>query len=328
MNSLRLRMQGNILIIGASGQIGIELTNALRAKYGRDCVIAADVREATHPILLDGPFEVLDTLDKKAVASTVERHTIRQVYQLAALLSATSEKYPEKAWDLNMNGLFVLLEMCRQGKIDRLYWPSSIAAFGPTSPKKCTPQVTVMEPTSVYGISKLAGERWCEYYHQKYGVDVRSLRYPGLIGYHSDPGGGTTDYAVDIFYSALETGSYTSFLGPDTMLPMMMMEDAIRATIEIMEAPTESVRVRSSYNLAGMSFTPAELAAEIRKHIPGFAISYEPDFRQQLADSWPDSIDDSAARDDWGWAPRVDLARLTETMLTEIQKKKTVGSET
>lgn len=321
-------MQGRILIIGASGQIGVELTNALRARHGIDHVVAADLRETAPAALTEGPYETLDTLDRSRVEAVIEKHEIRVVYQLAALLSATSEKYPEKAWDLNMNGLFIMLELCRKGKLDRLYWPSSIAVFGPTSPKEMTPQVTVMEPTSVYGISKQAGERWCEYYHRKFGVDVRSIRYPGLIGYNSDPGGGTTDYAVDIFHAALEQGRYTSFLSPDTMLPMMMMEDAIRATIELMEAPAEKVRIRSSYNLAGMSFTPAMIAREIQNHLPEFEIDYSPDFRQELADSWPDSIDDSAARNDWGWKPEFDLPALTSTMLREVQKKKAVTSET
>jgi nucleoside-diphosphate-sugar epimerase len=321
-------MQGNILIIGASGQIGIELTSALREKLGRDRVIAADLRDTNHPVLTDGPFVKLDTLDAAAVEDTITRYKVTEVYQLAALLSATAEKHPTYAWDLNMNGLFILLELCRKGAIRKLYWPSSIAVFGPTSPKAMTPQTTIMEPTSVYGISKLAGERWCEYYHLRYGVDVRSLRYPGLIGYKSDPGGGTTDYAVDIFHSAAEHGHYTCFLSEHTMLPMMMMDDAIRATIELMEAPAEHVRIRSSYNLAGMSFTPAMISDEIRKHQPSFTISYAPDFRQQLADSWPDSIDDAEARAHWGWKPEYDLARLTEKMLHEIGKKKAVGTET
>jgi nucleoside-diphosphate-sugar epimerase len=321
-------MQGNILIIGASGQIGTELVLALRAKWGNDRVIAADLRETDNPDLLAGPYITLDTLDKEAVAAAIDKFQVEEVYQLAALLSATSERFPDKAWDLNMNGLFILLELCRSGQVKKLFWPSSIAVFGPTSPREMTPQRTIMEPTSVYGISKQAGERWCEYYHLKYGVDVRSIRYPGLIGYRSAPGGGTTDYAVDIFYSALEKGHYECFLSAQTMLPMMMMEDAIRATIELMEAPAESVKIRSSYNLAGMSFTPESISAEIARHLPGFTISYRPDFRQQLADSWPDSIDDSAARTDWGWKPQFDLSRLTEKMLSEIRKKKSAMSVT
>ncbi|MFN8776019.1 MAG: NAD-dependent epimerase/dehydratase family protein [Flavobacteriales bacterium] len=321
-------MQGTILVIGASGQIGTELVTALRQKWGDKRVIAADLRPTDQPELLSGPYIQLDTLDRSAVESVIDHYQITEVYQLAALLSATAERHPEKAWDLNMNGLFILLELCRAGKVSKLFWPSSIAVFGPTSPRLLTPQRTIMEPTSVYGISKQAGERWCEYYHLKHGVDVRSLRYPGLIGYRSAPGGGTTDYAVDIFYSAVENDSYTCFLSAGTMLPMMMMEDAIRATIELMETPASSVKIRSSYNLAGMSFTPEMIGQEIRKHQPGFRLDYVPDFRQSLADSWPDSIDDSAARDDWGWKPEYDLARLTEKMLVEIRRKKQASGET
>jgi len=321
-------MQGKTLVIGAAGQIGIELVIALRNERGGDQVIAADLRETTHPDLLSGLFITLNTLDKKAVEAVIDEHGVTEVYQLAALLSATAERNPELAWDLNMNGLFHLLELCRSGKIKKLFWPSSIAVFGPTSPRVMTPQTTVMEPTSVYGISKQAGERWCEYYYLKYGVDVRSIRYPGLIGYRSEPGGGTTDYAVDIFYAAIVKGSYTCFLSEETMLPMMMIDDAIRATLELMNAPKEKVKIRSSYNLAGMSFTPAMLATAIQKHIPHFRIDYAPDYRQQLADSWPDSIDDSTARTDWGWKSAFDLERLTERMLAEIRKKKMVQSET
>lgn len=328
MNLIHPIMQGNVLIIGAGGQIGIELTLALRQRLGAERVIASDLRDNGLQELKDGPFVTLDALDRAALEGIIRKHGVSEVYQLAALLSATAERFPEKAWDLNMQGLFHVLELAKAGQIRKVFWPSSIAAFGPTSPRDLTPQTTVMEPTSVYGISKLAGERWCEYYHLRHGVDVRSLRYPGLIGFRSEPGGGTTDYAVDIFYSAIEEGSYTSFLGPETRLPMMMMEDAIRATIEIMEAPAEKIRIRSSYNLAGMSFTPAELGEAIRRHIPEFALSYRPDYRQQLADSWPRSIDDSRARLDWGWAPLFDLEKLTARMLEEIRKKKIAGSET
>ena len=319
-------MQGNILIIGATGQIGTELTLALRAKYGNNAVIASDIKMNEDPIFTEGPFEILSVLDRPRLEEVIEKHNIHQVYQLAALLSATSEKYPEKAWDLNMNGLFHILEIAKAGKLDRVFWPSSIAAFGPNTPADNTPQFTIMEPTSIYGISKLAGERWCEYYFNKFGVDVRSIRYPGLIGYRSEPGGGTTDYAVDIFYHAIENGSYTSFLSENTMLPMMMMEDAINATIGIMEAPSEQIKIRSSYNLAGVSFTPKQLAEEIRKHIPDFKMDYSPDFRQGLADSWPNSIDDSRAREDWGWKHIFDMEKLVSTMISEIRKKVTVKS--
>ncbi|MFN0033288.1 MAG: NAD-dependent epimerase/dehydratase family protein [Flavobacteriales bacterium] len=318
-------MQGKVLVAGASGQIGIELTMALRQQLGADNVIATDIRTTDSPVLKAGPFETLDVLDKAQMADTIARYGVTEVYQLAALLSATSEKKPELAWDLNMNGLFNILELAKAGKVKKIFWPSSIAVFGPTTPKVNTPQYTVMEPNSVYGISKLAGERWCEYYHQKFGVDVRSIRYPGLIGYRSEPGGGTTDYAVDIFYHALEHGKYTCFLNEHTMLPMMMMDDAIRATISIMQAPAEQIKIRSSYNLAGCSFTPAELATLIHEQIPRFAIKYQPDFRQQLADSWPDSIDDSAAQQHWGWHAEYDTKRLCQTMLREIALKKKVA---
>lgn len=321
-------MQGKSLIIGASGQIGIELTLALRAKRGVENVVAADIRKSDAPELQDGPFEIINVLDKSSIEAAIEKHGITEVYQLAALLSATSEKNPDKAWDLNMNGLFNILEIARAKKISRVFWPSSIAAFGPNSPKDNTPQYTIMEPNSVYGISKLAGERWCEYYHEKFGVDVRSIRYPGLIGFRSEPGGGTTDYAVDIFYHALESGSYQCFLSENTMLPMMMMEDAINATIQIMEAPSEQIKIRSSYNLAGMSFTPAQLSEEIKNHVPHFTTSYQSDFRQQLADSWPNSIDDTEARKDWNWNHAYDLKRMTAVMIEEIRKKKLVSTET
>ncbi|MCC6599831.1 MAG: NAD-dependent epimerase/dehydratase family protein [Crocinitomicaceae bacterium] len=321
-------MQGKSLIIGASGQIGIELVIALRKLRGESNVIASDLRDPVAEELKNGPFEIVDTLDRKRIESVIDQYGITEVYQLAALLSATSEKFPDKAWNLNMNGLFNILEIAKEKKLEKVFWPSSIAVFGPTTPKDSTPQFTIMEPTSVYGISKLAGERWCEYYYQKFGVDVRSLRYPGLIGFRSEPGGGTTDYAVDIFYHAIENARYSSFLSANTMLPMMMMEDAIRATITIMGAPAEKIAIRSSYNIAGMSFTPAQLAAEISKHIVGFRMDYSPDFRQSLADSWPSSIDDSYARRDWGWLPSYHLDSLVSTMLAEIRKKKLAHCET
>jgi len=315
-------MQGKTLIIGASGQIGIELTLELRKQKGNGNVIASDLKKPEDAEFDDGPFEVLDVLNKSEIERIVTENKVTEVYLLAALLSATSEKRPDLAWDLNMNGLFNVLNLAKEGKIQKVFWPSSIAVFGPSTPKEQTPQYTIMEPNAVYGISKLAGERWCEYYHEKYGVDVRSIRYPGLIGFRSEPGGGTTDYAVDIFYHAIEEGKYTCFLREDTELPMMMMEDAIRATIGIMEAPAENIKIRSSYNLAGCSFTPAELTKEIQAIIPEFKISYTPDFRQQLADSWPDSIDDSCARTDWGWKAQYDVKALVKTMISEIKKKK------
>ncbi len=315
-------MQGKTLIIGASGQIGIELTLALRELKGKENIIASDIRPAEAPELKDGLFEVLNVLDKNELSAVITKHEVTEVYLLAALLSATSEKKPELAWDLNMNGLFNVLNLAKEKKLQKVFWPSSIAVFGPNTPKQNTPQYTIMEPSSVYGISKLAGERWCEYYHQKFGVDVRSLRYPGLIGFRSEPGGGTTDYAVDIFYHALESNRYNCFLKAETMLPMMMMEDAIRATIQIMEAPAEQIKIRSSYNIAGCSFTPESLSAEINKHLPEFEISYSPDFRQALADSWPDSIDDQEARNDWSWRAEYDTSKLVSTMITEIKKKK------
>lgn len=310
------------MVIGACGQIGSELVVALRTRFGADQVIAADVKSAPTEVLAGGPYVRMDILDREAVRSYIIDNNIDEVYLLAALLSATAEKNPDFAWKLNMEGLFTILDLAKEGHIRKIFWPSSIAVFGPTTPRKETPQYTVMEPTTVYGISKQAGERWCEYYFNKFGVDVRSIRYPGLISYTSLPGGGTTDYAVDIFYSAKKSGKYTSFLSGDSALPMMYMEDAIRATIELMEAPKENVKIRSSYNLAGISFTPKTLAAEIQKHLPGFSIDYAPDFRQAIADSWPDSIDDSHAREDWSWSPKFDLAAMTDIMLQNVDPSK------
>jgi nucleoside-diphosphate-sugar epimerase len=315
-------MESTTLIIGASGQIGIELTMALRKKRGNHMVIASDIRPTDDNDLLQGPYEILDVLDKAALESIIVKYNVDEVYLLAALLSATAEKNPEFAWKLNMEGLFNVLDLAKDKKISKVFWPSSIAVFGPSTPRNQTPQHTVMEPTTVYGISKLAGERWCSYYHERFGVDVRSIRYPGLIGFRSEPGGGTTDYAVDIFHKAIETGSYTCFLKENTELPMMMMEDAIRATISIMEAPASSIKERGGYNIAGCSFTPSEIASVIKRTLPTFSITYNPDFRQAIADSWPASIDDSKALTDWGWKSEYDTEKLCATMLTEIGKKK------
>lgn len=311
-----------MLVIGASGQIGIELVMQLRARFGVDQVVAADIRPAADPILTEGPYEILNVLNNQLLGEIIKKYNIKVVYHLAAMLSATGEQKPEMAWDLNMNSLFHVLEYAKKGWIDRIFWPSSIAVFGPTTPQTNTPQFTICEPTTVYGISKLAGERWCEYYHKRWGVDVRSLRYPGLIGYRSAPGGGTTDYAVDIFYKAIEDGKFESFLNKDSRLPMMYMEDAIKATIDITEAPSEQIKIRSAYNLAGISFTPEEIAAKIKEHLPHFEISYAPDFRQAIADSWPGSINDEHAQNDWGWKAKYDLDSMVKDMLSEISKKK------
>jgi len=305
-----------ILIIGAGGQVGQELVTILREKHGRDQVVASDIRQVD---ALEPPFEKLDAMDGDRLKEIVAQYEIKEVYHLAALLSATAEKQIKFAWELNMQSLFHVLELAKEGKIDKLFWPSSIAVFGPSTPKENTPQETVTEPTTVYGISKLAGERWCEYYANTFGVDVRSIRYPGLIGYKTMPGGGTTDYAVDIYHQALEHGSYACFLKEDAYLPMMYMEDAIRATIELMEADTEKVKIRSSYNLGGISFSPKEMAESIRKEIPDFKISYAPDFRQQIAESWPSSIDDQAAKDHWGWKEAYDLDGMTTDMLKQLR---------
>jgi nucleoside-diphosphate-sugar epimerase len=307
-----------ILIIGSNGQIGLELAENLRISYGSENVICSDVRKMEHQI---EPFETLDILDQTNLLAIVKKYQITQVYLLAALLSATAEKNPKFAWDLNMNGLFNVLDLAKEGLIKRIYWPSSIAVFGPTTPRVLTPQYTVMEPNTIYGISKQAGERYCEYYNQKYGVDVRSIRYPGLIGWKSAPGGGTTDYAVHIYHEALKSKTYECFLSAETALPMMYMPDAIRATIELMEAPVEKVKIRSSYNLGGISFNPEDIAASIRKYIPEFTITYNPDFRQAIADSWPQSINDDEARKDWGWKPEFDLDSMTKVMLDNLSKQ-------
>lgn len=313
-------MASKILIIGACGQIGTELTMALREKRGKDNVIACDIREGNAELMSSGPFEIADATNYHQIEDLVIQYEIDEVYLMAAMLSATAEKFPMKGWGLNMNSLFHVLNLAKEGKVSKVFWPSSIAVFGPTTPKQDTPQTTVMEPTTVYGISKQAGERWCEYYFKKFGVDVRSIRYPGLISYKTLPGGGTTDYAVEIYHEALKNGKYTSFLSEDTELPMMFMDDAIRATISLMDAPAEQVKIRSSYNLSALNFTPKTLAASIKEHIPDFEISFEPDFRQAIADSWPSSIDDSRAREDWGWQHEFDLEKMTSEMLSGIKE--------
>jgi nucleoside-diphosphate-sugar epimerase len=314
-----------ILVIGASGQIGVELTLALRKIYGGANVVASDLREENELLKGSGPYVSLDVMNKEMLHVQIIRQNITQVYLLAAILSATGEKNPPLAWHLNMQSLLNVLDIAKEENLTKVYWPSSIAVFGPTSPKIDCPQYTIIEPTTVYGISKYAGEFWCNYFHQRYGVDVRSLRYPGLISYKSSPGGGTTDYAVEIFHAAKEKQKYTSFLSEDTHLPMMYMPDAIRATIELMEAPSEKIKVRTSYNLSGMSFSPVEIGNEIRKHIPAFHLDFKPDYRQQIADSWPKSIDDSKASEDWGWKPEFDLAKMTADMLMNLSTS--AGSE-
>lgn len=311
-------MSERILVIGACGQIGTELTLKLRELYGDENVIASDIRNGNSDLMNSGPFEILDAKDEEAIKAIVAKYEIDQVYLMAAMLSATAEKIPMAAWDLNMDSLFHILNLAKDKKISKVFWPSSIAVFGKTTPKDNTPQTTVMEPSTVYGISKQTGERWCEYYFRKFGVDVRSIRYPGIISYKTLPGGGTTDYAIEIFHEALKNGKYTSFLAEDAELPMMYMSDAIKATVDIMQAPEEKVKIRSSYNLAAVSFTPEMIAKEIEKQLPEFQISYEPDFRQQIAESWPSSIDDSAAREDWGWQHSYDLEDIVTRMLEGV----------
>ena len=306
------------LVIGANGQIGSDLVEGLAQRIGAENVIASDIREGNHG---EVQFVYLDILDAPKLKTIIEEHNVGTVYLLAALLSATAEQNPMFAWKLNMEGLFNVLELAKEGAIDQIFWPSSIAVFGPTTPRENTPQTTVMEPTTVYGISKQAGERWCEYYHNKYGVDVRSIRYPGLISYKAEPGGGTTDYAVAIYYKALQEGKYECYLKSDTYLPMMYMEDAIKATIDLMQAEESDIKIRSSYNLAGISFSPVEIAEEIKKHLPDFSISYQPDYRQNIADSWPKSIDDSIAQEDWGWKNSYELDTMTAEMLKGLKRK-------
>jgi nucleoside-diphosphate-sugar epimerase len=312
------KMAETILVLGSNGQIGTELVAALRQKFGKEQVIACDIKE---PAVMAGSFEFSDVLDQEGLRKLFQKYQPTQVYLLAALLSAVGEQKPKKAWELNMDGLLNVLDLCLEFKLKKVFWPSSIAVFGPNSPRENTPQYCVMDPNTVYGFSKLAGERWCEYYFQKYGLDVRSIRYPGLIGWKAAPGGGTTDYAVHIFHEALAKNSYECFLSGDTALPMMYMDDAIRATLELMDAPAEKISIRSSYNLGGISFTPELLAAEIRKHLPGFQISYKSnDPRQAIANSWPKSIDDTYAQKDWGWKLEFDLAAMTNDMLKNIKK--------
>ena len=318
-------MKDKILVIGASGQIGVELTLALRKMYGSANVVASDLREENPLLHGTGPYVSLDVMNKEMLHVQVIRQGFTQIYLLAAILSATGEKNPGLAWHLNMQGLLNVLDIAREEKLAKIYWPSSIAVFGPTSPKKDCPQKTIIEPSTVYGISKYAGEFWCNYYFNKYGVDVRSLRYPGLISYKSAPGGGTTDYAVEIFHEALQEQAYTSFLEKDTYLPMMYMPDAIRATIELMEAPAEKIKTRTSYNLSAMSFSPEEIGAEIKKHIPQFKMNYAPDYRQTIANSWPQSIDDSVPRQEWVWKHEFDLAEMTKDMLENLEPGSSKG---
>ena len=311
-------MSEKILVIGAAGQIGTELVLKLRESKGAENVIAADLKKPNQEVLAGGKFVQLDILDEPAARTVISDNSITEVYLLAALLSATAEKNPMFAWKLNMDGLFNILNIAKEGIIKKVFWPSSIAVFGPSSPKKNTPQTTIMEPITVYGISKQAGKRWCEYYFRQYGVDVRSIRYPGLISYKSLPGGGTTDYAVDIYYKALENASFTCFLDENMKLPMMYMEDAIRATIELMDAPIENIKIRSSYNISGMSFSPKEIAQSIQNHISGFKINYSIDYRNKIAETWPDSISDSSAREDWDWEARYGLKEMTKNMLKNL----------
>ena len=310
-----------ILVIGAAGQIGSELTLALRKVYGNENVFATDIKDAPKDIKRSGPFQILDVMDDKRLIHFVIRYNITQIYLLAAVLSGNAERLPLQAWDINMKSLLNILDLAREVGIKKVFWPRSIAVFGLTTPKKETPQLTIMEPNTVYGISKLAGERWCEYYNKKHNLDIRSIRYPGLISYKTEAGGGTTDYAVEIFYDAVKSGEYECFLNPDATLPMMFMPDAIRATIELMEAERSSLSIHSSYNVSGISFDPQELASEIKKILPKFRISYKPDFRQAIAESWPQTIDDRVAQKDWGWKSEYDLEKMTKIMLKQIRKK-------
>jgi nucleoside-diphosphate-sugar epimerase len=307
-----------ILVTGATGQIGTVLSEALRAEYGQDNVLATDIKK---PDQQTGLFEMLDILNTQRIKEIVEDYKVTTIYHLAAILSASGEWNPQKTWNVNMNGLLSILELARESGLQKVFFPSTIAVFGKTTPRVLTPQHTVMTPSTVYGISKASGELWCEYYHDRFGLDVRSVRYPGIISYQSMPGGGTTDYAVDIFHQAIQHGKYTCFLEANTRLPMMYMDDSIRATLELMRAPADKIKIRTSYNLAAMSFTPAELATSIKKHIPDFTIDYAPDHRQAIAASWTESIDDSDARKDWGWKPQYDLDEMTSEMLNQLKHK-------
>ena len=313
-------MTPKILILGAGGQIGSELTQKLRGIHGDDNVIATDINYNNLELVNSGIFERVDAQDFTSVKICVEKHQINTIYLMAAMLSATGEKFPRKAWDLNMDSLFHVLNLAKEGFIKKVFWPSSIAVFGPTTPKKDTPQHTIMEPSTVYGITKQVGERWCEYYHNQYGVDIRSLRYPGIISWKTMPGGGTTDYAVEIYHKAIAEKKYECFVSEKTELPMMFMDDAIKATIDIMDAKQEDIKIKSSYNLAAVSFTPKEITQSIKKHIPEFTITYNPDFRQKIADSWPKSIDDSRAREDWNWKHSFSLDDITKEMLSNLKK--------
>ncbi|MCR4404835.1 MAG: L-threonine 3-dehydrogenase [Candidatus Acetothermia bacterium] len=311
---------GRIIVTGACGQIGTELVPELRRRYGQENVLATDIRGPTEPLAGSGPFALVDVTDRAGLARLIERHKIDTVYHLAAILSARGEREPERAWEVNVEGLRKILELAREHGL-RLFWPSSIAIFGPATPKENVPQETVLCPTTIYGITKVAGELLCDYYFHRFGFDVRGLRYPGIISSEAPPGGGTTDYAVEIFHAAVREGRYTCFLREDTVLPMMFMPDAIRAAIELMEAPLARLKHHANFNVAAMSFSPAELAAEIRRHIPEFVCDFEPDARQAIADSWPRTIDDTAAREEWGWRPRYDLKSMVAAMLTRLSER-------
>jgi nucleoside-diphosphate-sugar epimerase len=314
-------MKSKILIIGACGQIGSELTFKLRELYGQENVIASDISHNNLDLVNSGIFEIVDAQDYASVKVCVEKYKIDTIYLMAAMLSATGEKYPKKAWDLNMESLFHVLNLAKEKIIKKIFWPSSIAVFGPTTPKEFTPQYTVMEPSTVYGITKQVGERWCEYYHNKYGVDVRSMRYPGIISWKTVPGGGTTDYSIEIYHKAITDGNYNCYLAENTELPLMFMDDAIKATVDIMAASKDAIKIRSSYNLAAISFTPKDIAESIKRYIPNFEITYSPDYRQDIADSWPKTINDFHARQDWNWKHKFKLEDITKEMLLQLGKK-------